>query len=116
MKHTRTLALLVLLVFSSQAHALFFSGNRLLDHLQSTNQNEQSAAHGYIMGVFDAYLEASHCAPATIPASQLIDMTQAWLVANPSVRHFPADAQLGLIFKRAWPCSKKPSVFKGSSV
>lgn len=103
--------LLIALLFPIAAHAEFYTGNILLDKLQSHNTIDKAVALGYVMGVFDANQGATHCAGnRDITAGQIQDMARAYLENNPSNRNRTADILLGELFKKAWPCTGRNGV------
>lgn len=103
--------LLIVLLFPITAHAEFYTGNILLNRLQSESTVEKAVALGYVMGVFDANQGATHCAGnRDITAGQIKDMARAYLENNPTTRNRTADILLGELFKKAWPCTGRNGV------
>ena len=101
--------LATLLFVPAMAHAEFWTGNDLHNRLSSSDSMERIHALGYIMGVYDAGVNAIFCPPnqSGISAGQIRDMTFAYLSQNPSVRHRTADAIIFEMFKQVWPCANR---------
>jgi hypothetical protein len=102
--------LAALLFVPLTATAGFETGNTLLTKIRSDHFMDKSLALGYIMGVFDAGMNASHCPPNGITAGQLNDLVKQVLEATPSIRNMDADVLLIHTFKSAWPCKNRPGV------
>ncbi len=101
----RKLALIAALVCGT-AHAEFMTGNDLMGRFNG-NDIQQMVALGYVMGVFDATMDATHCPPANVTAGQVQDIVKNHLIATPATRHYAADAQVRYILGKTWPCAKK---------
>jgi hypothetical protein len=102
--------LAALLFVPLAANAGFYTGNTLLSKIRSDNFMDKSLALGYIMGVFDTGMNASHCPPNGVTAGQLNDLVKQVLEASPASRNMDADVLLIYTFKSAWPCKKGPGV------
>lgn len=101
--------LLAALLIPSLASAEFITGNDLLNDLQSTESVRRTFSMGYIAGVADANHSIAYCPPAGINLGQLRDMTEQYLVANPSVRNLSGDVLIGYMLNKRWPCKTQPS-------
>jgi hypothetical protein len=100
----------VLMLVASSAHAAgsFYTGNKLLQLLQSDNYQEKGVAMGYVAGAIDMGDGVIFCSPSnTVTIGQVRDMVQAYLESTPSIRHMSADAIIIDLFKRLWPCPKR---------
>jgi hypothetical protein len=101
--------LTALLFVPAMAHAEFWSGNDLHNRLSSSDSVERIHAMGYIMGVYDAGVNAIFCPPnqAGISAGQIRDMTFAYLSQNPAIRQRTADTIIFDMFRQVWPCPQR---------
>lgn len=100
----------IFVLCSSVAHAEFWSGNDLLNHIQSSEPLERTWALGYVMGAFDASKNVLHCSNVDgITAGQVRDIVKNYLVSNPQYRHMAADLIVGVSIGTVWPCPKKKS-------
>lgn len=99
--------LLALLFVSTSASAAFRDGNKLLSEIRSSNLDDKVYSMGYIAGVTDALYGVMHCAPGNVTLSQIIDMTQEYLVKNASIRNLAADVLIGSMLSTRWPCSNE---------
>jgi hypothetical protein len=100
----------VLLLSCSSVHAAgsFYTGNKLLQLLQSDNYQERGVAMGYVAGAIDMGDGVIFCSPSnTVTIGQVRDMVQGYLESTPSIRHMSADAIIIDLFKRLWPCPKR---------
>jgi hypothetical protein len=95
--------ILTLALLCGSAHAEFWDGNTLHQRLNGT-PGEQNIALGYVIGVSDALLKATHCMPSNVTAGQLRDMMKNYLENTPAVRHFSADSLISTVLKSQWPC------------
>ncbi len=95
------------LLLSCSAHAQFKSGNKLYEQITSPSQMEQMNAIGYVTGVADTLQWAVVCAPSSINAGQLVDMTKMYLERSPARRHLAADALILELLRATWPCKEK---------
>ena len=102
-------ALLTLALLCGSAHAEFYTGNELLQRLNSESLAERSAALGYIMGVADTGLGVVHCTPPNATAGQMESMVRNYLTNVPAERHRSADNIVSRILKVTWPCPDRPS-------
>jgi len=103
MKHT----ILALALICGNAQADFYTGNDLLQRLDSESHGEKMLALGYVMGVFDVGQSVLHCSPATVTAGQIRDMAAAYLRGFPAKRHRAAELLINEVLAAAWPCPKK---------
>ena len=97
---------LLLALASGLAHAEFKDGNKLLSEMTGSHSNQMSAL-GYVMGVADALMNITFCAPPTITAGQIHDMTKQYLELYPASRHHSADRIINQVLKTAWPCANR---------
>jgi hypothetical protein len=101
--------LVALLMLPALARAEFWTGNNLYNKLSSNDTIDRIQAIGYVMGVFDVYVNVTFC-PAdqsSITAGQVRDMALAWLAANPATRNKTAESLINDAFKQAWPCRNR---------
>lgn len=99
--------LLTLTMLYGSAHAEFYSGNDLLQRLNSELLAERSAGIGYIMGVADSIHGASYCPPEGATSGQMRDMVRNYLTNTPAVRHLTADSIVTHVLKSQWPCAER---------
>ena len=106
--------LAALLFVPVMAHAEFWTGNNLYDRLTSSDVLERVQGLGYVMGVYDVYVNVTFCPSnqGNITAGQIRDMAAGWLAANAAIRNRNAEALLNDMFKQAWPCRNRNN--KGS--
>ena len=100
----------VLMLVASSVHAAgsFYTGNKLLQLLQSDNYQEKGVAMGFVAGAIDMGDGVLFCSPSnTVTIGQVRDMVQGYLESTPSIRHLSADAIIMDLFKRLWPCPKR---------
>lgn len=101
-------ALLSMALLCGVAHAEFYTGNDLLQRLNSDILAERSAAIGYIMGVADSGHGVSYCPPEAVTSGQMRDMVRNYLTNTPAVRHLSADSLVTHVIKSSWPCAARP--------
>jgi hypothetical protein len=103
-----------LLMVPCVASAEFWTGNKLLTHMQGSNM-DQVQAYGYVMGVFDTAAGVDHCGQGAgnVTVGQINDIAKQYLEQNPSIRHFSADLLVRAAFARTWPCPKDNRKGKG---
>ena len=101
------LALLTVVSFS--AHAEFFTGNMLLNMLDSAKDSDRTMAMGYVAGAFDASQKAVHCTPSSVSLKQVVDMVRKRLYDVPEQRHFSGDIIIMTTMKSVFPCKSKPN-------
>ena len=89
----------------SLCHAEFFSGNDLLQRINSESYSERGSALGYVMGVSDAIFGVVHCAPHDVTSGQLRDLMKHYLTNNPADRHNTANVLVAHVLKSIWPCA-----------
>lgn len=100
----KKLALLVALC-ATAAHAEFWDGNKLLNHIKAESLYRQGVALGYVMGVHDTMQGVNHCPPPNAQAGQLLDMVENYLNNVPARRHESADTLVMHVLRTAFPCS-----------
>jgi hypothetical protein len=99
--------MLLLLMFPVAAHAQFWSGNTLLQKLNSTDTVDKAVALGYVIGVSDSNQNSVHCSGPNVTGAQTRDVVQKFLTQNPSVRDENADLLVAVALGQAWPCKNK---------
>lgn len=101
--------LVCLMFVPAMARAEFWTGNNLYDRLTSADVSERIQGMGYVMGVFDVYVNVTFCpgSQTGITVGQIRDMSIAWLGANPTQRHKTAESLVNEAFKQAWPCRNR---------
>lgn len=99
--------LIVAALLAGNAHAEFFTGNDLLNRINSSDAFERGIGLGFVMGVFDATHSAVHCPPTTVTAGQVRDMVTKTLNDAPAARHLAAEGFVTYALRNAWPCAKK---------
>ena len=92
------------LIVCSAAQAEFMDGNQLLNEIQSTEGFRRIYGMGYIAGVTDANMSITHCMPSNVSLGQVRDMTEQYLMANPSIRNLSADLLIAGMLTKRWPC------------
>lgn len=102
----RKIIFIGLMMAASCAQAQFKTGNKLLQQLNG-EFGDQMNAIGYVVGVADTLQNAVVCAPQTINAGQLVDMTKLYLEKMPAQRHLAADMLIHDMLKSMWPCAKR---------
>lgn len=90
------------------AVAQFKDGNMLLRQIGG-DFGEQMNAIGYVSGVADALQGAVICAPSTVTAGQVLDMTKLYLERVPARRHLAADVLISEVLRATWPCARRGS-------
>ena len=115
---TRSLALLALaaaLGFASGAHAASYSGQKLLDALNSSVAAERNFAEGYVFGIADSMQEAypvfglfRACIPSTATATQVVAVVKETLRREPGYLHNAAGFLVAKAVADAYPCSRAP--------
>lgn len=101
-------SIIIAALMCGTAHAEFKDGNKLYSQMNGT-VNETLNAIGYVTGVSDALFGSTHCAPSTVTAGQIYDMTKQYLESSPSTRHNSADVIVGYVLVKQWPCPKRGS-------
>ena len=99
--------IVALALLSSAAHAEFWDGNKLHNHLTGTT-GEQLLGLGYVMGVADALQHVTFCPPGNVSAGQVRDMIANYLANVPADRHLTADGIISKVLKSQWPCAQRP--------
>jgi hypothetical protein len=103
MKHT----ILALALICGNAQAEFYTGNDLLQRIDSESHGEKMLALGYVIGVFDVGQSVLHCSPSNVTAGQVRDMTASYLRNFPAKRNKTAESLINEVLTAAWPCPKK---------
>jgi hypothetical protein len=106
----KTIPVLFSLLLSCSVQAQFKTGNKLYEQITSSSQMEQMNAVGYVMGVSDTLQWALVCAPSTVNAGQLVDMTKLYIERMPARRHLAADMLIMEVLRAAWPCKERGGV------
>jgi hypothetical protein len=106
----KTLIFLSAMVLYCSVQAQFKTGNKLYEQITSSSQMEQMNAVGYVMGVSDTLQWALVCAPSTVTAGQLVDMTKLYIERVPARRHLAADMLIMEVLRAAWPCKERSGV------
>jgi hypothetical protein len=104
MKHIITT---LALVASTTASAQFYSGNELLQRMDSSETHHKMLAMGYVAGVVDMTRGEYHCAPASVTLGQVNDLIQNAIRRDPAQRHLNGAVLVVLPLIQAWPCAKK---------
>lgn len=95
-----------LLLIPTVASAQFFTGNLLLQRMQSSDALERMLAMGYVIGVSDAGQGSTHCSGAQVTSGQTRDVVKQYLEQNPAIRDLHADIIVSVALGQAWPCPK----------
>jgi hypothetical protein len=98
---------LCLALVAGSAQAEFYTGNELLQRLNSESLGERAAGIGYIMGVADSGHGVIYCPPEHVTSGQLRDMVRNYLTNTPAVRHLSADSLVTHVIKSQWPCAAR---------
>lgn len=105
-----------LICVSFGAQAEFYTGNELLQRINSESSSERSLAVGYVMGVADTTMGVSHCPPPEATSGQMRDMLRNYLNAFPQERHHSADILVVRVLRTAWPCAQRNNNRGGSTL
>lgn len=100
-------ALLMLALLCGSVRAEFYTGNDLLQRLNSESLGERAAGIGYIMGVADTGHGVNYCPPEHVTSGQIRDMVRNYLTNTPAVRHLAADSLVTHVIKSQWPCAAR---------
>jgi hypothetical protein len=103
---------LVLSLSALSASAEFYTGNDLLERMNSNNNSNQMLAMGYVAGTFDMTQGEHHCAPVSITLGQVYDIAHKYIQNNPAIRHLAASVLVTVSLNVVWPCAEK----KGSTL
>jgi len=104
--------LILLAVVWSPVRAEFYSGNELLQRLQSDSGIEKAVALGFVGGVADAWDRILFCPPENSTVGQARDIALRHLLINPARRHHAAAGLVADALMEAWPCPQQQK--KGS--
>jgi translation elongation factor EF-1alpha len=96
-----------LLMVPCMAHAQYYTGNNLLQKMNSTETVDRMVAMGYVMGVSDVYQNTAHCSGQRVTSGQTRDVVKNYLEQNPAVRDLSADFLTMLALGLAFPCPKE---------
>jgi hypothetical protein len=94
-----------LLLASSLSYA--FTGNELLNALNSKDPYMNGAAAGFINGYSMAKDEDLYCIPPKVTVGQVIGIVRKLLEEHPDKRHQEASAFVAVSLVNAFPCAKK---------
>jgi hypothetical protein len=97
-------AILTCSVFTAHAQVQFFTGNDLLNRMESDNNFRSGIANGYVIGVIDTLTGITVCPPAGITIGQANDIILKYLRDNPSNRHIAADVIIDVVMSARFPC------------
>jgi hypothetical protein len=89
------------------AHAGFFTGNQLLQRMNSSEPIESSVALGFVLGIHDSFEGEVVCTGAQVTSGQLRDVVKKYLEANPAQRDLSAGALAMVALAIAFPCPDK---------
>jgi hypothetical protein len=103
MKHIITV---LALIAATSAQAYIYTGNTLLERIQSSDAADRRVAMGYISGVADGLDQITHCIPNGVTVGQILDLTRAELLNSPAERHDDASMFVSRVLYRTWPCKK----------
>lgn len=95
-----------LLMVPTMASAQFYTGNMLLQKMNSTETWERTLAMGYVMGVSDSQQNIGHCSGVSVTSGQTRDVVKQYLEQNPAVRDLSADLLTVIALGIAFPCAK----------
>lgn len=109
------IATAALVALCATAHAEFWDGNKLHNHLNGST-GEQLLGLGYVMGVADALQHITFCPPSNVTAGQVRDMVANYLSNVPADRHLTADGLISKVLKGVWPCAQRPAAPSGRSL
>ena len=99
--------ILALALICGNAQAGFYTGNDLLQKIDSESHGDRMFSMGYVMGVFDLGQNILHCAPNGVTVGQIHDLTAAYIRGFPAKRHRAADSLITDALSAALPCPKK---------
>jgi len=99
--------LVLLAVAWSPVRAEFYTGNELLQRLQSDSNIEKAVALGFVGGVADAWDRILFCPPDGSTVGQARDIALRHLVINPAKRHQAAAGLVADALMEAWPCQQQ---------
>ena len=103
----KIMALLAASLFSVSAQAGFWTGNDLLQKIDSKESVERAMAYGYIAGVYDLGSGLTHCPPDNVILRQVLDIVRRELAEKPELRHQAADLYVVSGLQAVWPCKKR---------
>jgi hypothetical protein len=103
-----------LLMVPAVAHAQFYTGNILLQKMNSAELHERALAMGYVLGVSDMAQNKEHCSPQSVTSGQTRDVVKQYLEQNPANRDLVADLLVRVSLAIAWPCPKKQDKNRGT--
>lgn len=107
------LALAAALGFASGAHAASYSGQKLLDALNSSVAAERTFAEGYVFGIADSMQEAypvfglfRACIPPAAGTQQVVAAVKETLQREPGYLHNAAGFLVAKAIADAYPCNR----------
>ena len=111
MRHFIALALVIFAftVMARPVGAQFYSGNKLHEVCNSTDETRILAAAcvGYVTGAFDFLVwRKEACVPNTVSMAHLTDVVMTYLKEHPEKRNLVAAEIVAAVTTNAWPCPK----------
>jgi hypothetical protein len=107
------IALAVSLNFTSAVLAASYSGQKLLDALNSSVPAERSFAEGYVFGIADSMQEAypvfglyRACIPSATTSAQVVALVKQTLQREPGYLHNAAGFLVAKAVADAFPCNR----------
>jgi hypothetical protein len=94
------------LVASTAASAQFYTGNQLLERMDSEDPQHKMLALGYVAGTVDMTRGTYHCAPWSVSLGQVRDLMQNSIRNDPVNRHLSAAILVAKALVTVWPCEK----------
>ena len=88
-------------------------GNTLYEKIKSGNLYEKGVALGYVVGVYDAYVQEQHwdkqnhyiCMNNQVTKGQILDVVEKYLNENPASRHQTAAGLVLNALSISFPCN-----------
>jgi len=99
--------LVLLALVGSPVRAEFYTGNELLQRMQSDSVIEKSVALGFVAGVADTMEGILICSPDYATTGQARDVVFRHLLLNPQSRHKTAAALAVEALRAVWPCRRE---------
>jgi hypothetical protein len=99
--------LVLLALVGSPVRAEFYTGNELLQRMQSDSVIEKSVALGFVAGVTDTMEGILICSPDYATTGQARDVVFRHLLLNPQSRHKTAAALAVEALRAVWPCRRE---------
>lgn len=102
---------LFLLFASVTAHAEFWTGTKLIQHLEDDQRGSADymvgMASGYVIGVSDSVAGVLHCMPSAVSVKQAKQVVFNYMKSRPEIWDQSADQAVVAALKATWPCSKR---------